>query len=201
MLSEKPMIEDKPVTPLQMVFVDLCTNGCVPITLAETMTRLYQASLKQEVTFFQKEALIGTIFYEVLKQEKVPRTLKEVSALTGIKIKAMMTILKKMFPQSGDLRPQEIVHRFCGKLGLMGVHAMRIERAVSDRRGQDATSPDTVCASIIYQYVKAQEIAIKTKSICDVCGVSRVSINRFLRRQHARPKTSRSETIPSQTLE
>ena len=165
-------------------FQDVCANSCAPLGFAEAMHDLYRTCLKTHcITLFQKDALIALSYYEVLKQHKIPRTLKEVSAITGVSCKQLMMMLKKVFPQSCPIQPCDIIQRFCAKLGLHGRQCIAIERDLASWTRQDASSPDTICAGVIYQYVRKHTLAIPMKEICEVCGVTRVSIHRYQKRQ------------------
>ena len=178
-----PLPEEISPDALTMSFVDLCQNGHVPVIYANDMSALFQTVIKnKEVSIHQKDILIAVCFYESLKRQFIPRTIKETAGLTGQSIKSIIALLRTVFPSSVDLKPYQVIARFCGKLGIHRRHAMKIEKSLAKYEQYNSVSPETIAAAVITMYCRDRALEPCISEISSVCGLSDTSIRRQIRR-------------------
>ncbi len=182
-VTEKNEKEEPCYDALTLVFADLCFNTHLSPIYALDMALLFKTVIEEkQITYLQKSTLIALCFSEVLKRENVPRTLKEISGVTGESLKSLGALMKEVFPNSPQVRPHQIVSRFCGKLDIHRRHAIKIEHELETLVQVNSVSPDTLAAAAIADYVKSNALGVKLTEIADVCGVTQVSIRRQLKR-------------------
>ncbi len=168
---------------LTMVFVDLCFNSNISPIFAQDMAALFKSVIENhQITYLQKSTLIALCFSEVMKRENAPRSLKEISGLTGEPLKSLVALMKEVFPRSIQVQPHQLVGRFCGKLNIHRRHAMQIEKKLTSLIQVNSVSPDTVAAAAITDHVRNNALGIQLQQISEVCGITQVSIRRQLRR-------------------
>ncbi len=125
--------------------------------------------------------LLATSVYVTLKKEGIPRTLREISAMTGVSHKHLTSLLKKHFPRDRPVQPQDLVMRFVCQLGLTRREALHINNIIWSRA--HSCNPATVVAGHIVQYLKQNNRTdITAKTVCTELGVSPVSVRRYLKR-------------------
>ncbi len=164
-------------------FLELLSRSHSSPIYAQDMVKLFEDTIRSnDISGAQKETLIAVCFYLVMKDQDIPRTLKEVSSISGQSTKTMTTLMKKVFPNMSQIQPHQIVQRFCGKLGIPRKLAMELESKLTDLKQIDAASPDTVVASEIARLVKHHSLGIMLKDIAQVAGIAPLTIRRHIKR-------------------
>lgn len=133
------------------------------------------------------EALVAAAIYASCRISGVPRTLEEMSNVTGMPRKvvaksygALARVLQLRVPQS---KPVDYISRFCSELGLgngVQAEARRILKEIDDVDGSLSLSPIGTSAAAIYLASLACGERRPQKAIARVAGVSEVTLrNRF----------------------
>ena len=133
------------------------------------------------------EALVAAATYSSCRINGVPRTLEELSGVTGLPRKviakaygALSRLLQLKVPQS---KPVDYISRFCSELGLgtgVQAEARRILKEIDDLDGSLSLSPVGTSAAAIYLASLACGERRPQKAIAKVAGVSEVTLrNRF----------------------
>lgn len=133
------------------------------------------------------EALVAAAVYASCRINGVPRTLEELSNVTGMPKKvvakaygALARTLQLRVPPS---KPADYISRFCSELGLgtgVQAEARRILKQIDDVDGSLSLSPIGTSAAAIYLASLACGERRPQKAIAKVAGVSEVTLrNRF----------------------
>ncbi len=133
------------------------------------------------------DALVAAAVYASCRINGVPRTLEELSEVTGITRKviakaygALSRTLQLRVPQS---KPSDYISRFCSELGLgtsVETEARKILKEIDDTDGSLSLSPVGTSAAVIYLASLACGERRPQKAIAKVAGVSEVTLrNRF----------------------
>jgi transcription initiation factor TFIIB len=133
------------------------------------------------------EALVAAAIYSACRMSGVPRTLEEISSVTGLTRKviakaygALSRLLQLRVPPS---KPADYISRFCSELELgtsVQTEARRILKQIDDVDGSLSLSPVGTSAAAIYLASLACGERRPQKAIAKVAGVSEVTLrNRF----------------------
>lgn len=131
----------------------------------------------------QRESLLALCLYETLKRQEIPRSLKEVCGLTGQRLTNLTLLLKKYFPYSKPIKPEDMVVRYCCRMGISRQDALQIEQGVqrSIKKNHSCT-PSTVIASHVVKYVQEHNLkGFPVYEICRAFSTSPISVRRFLK--------------------
>lgn len=125
-----------------------------------------------------KDSDICQVIYDMLIEEKIPFTLKEITSVSGVP----QTKIKPPTQNSSIciIEEKKILERCCSKLGLSYKDYTLIKRSLNNE--MSGFSPSTVIAAQIYKYCKRRQIKLKLKLITEVVGVSNMSVHRYLRK-------------------
>ncbi len=133
------------------------------------------------------DALVAAAVYASCRINGVPRTLEELSEVTGMTRKiiakaygALSRALQLRVPQS---KPADYISRFCSELGLgtsVEAEARKILKEIDDTDSSLSLSPVGTSAAVIYLASLACGERRPQKAIAKVAGVSEVTLrNRF----------------------
>lgn len=125
----------------------------------------------------QNEIFLSGIIYKTLIELNIPFTIKEISCVTGIKVK---NINKKKIDKKIDvviINTNEILERACSKLNLKFNDYTLIKEKI--KKMNNGFNPSTIIAGNIYVYCKENNKKLSMKDISNVTGISCMSIKRF----------------------
>lgn len=129
------------------------------------------------------DAIISACMYIACRQEGVPRTFKEICAVSKISKKdigrVFKLILKNLETNVELITTADFMSRFCSNLGLpssVQKAATYIARKASDMDLVPGRSPISVAAAAIYMASQASEVKKSPKDIGDIAGVAEVTI-------------------------
>jgi transcription initiation factor TFIIB len=129
------------------------------------------------------EAISAACLYIACRQEGVPRTFKEIVAVSTVSKKEIgrcfKLILKAHDTNVEIITTGDFMHRFCGTLGLprdVQKAATQIAKKAGDLDIVPGRSPISVAAAAIYMASQASEDRKSQKEIADIAGVADVTI-------------------------
>lgn len=129
------------------------------------------------------DAICSACMYIACRQEGVPRTLKEICAVSKVSKKEIgrvfKLILKTLETNVELITTGDFMSRFCSNLGLppkVQKAATHIARKAVDSYLVPGRSPVSVAAAAIYMASQASEDKKTQKEIGDIAGVAEVTI-------------------------
>ncbi|CAL8121728.1 unnamed protein product [Orchesella dallaii] len=139
------------------------------------------------------DAIASACLYIACRQEGVPRTFKEICAVSKISKKEIgrcfKLILKALDTSVELITTGDFMSRFCSNLGLpnsVQKAATAIARAAVDLDIVPGRSPISVAAAAIYMASQASEVKRSQKEIGDVAGVADVTIRQSYKLMYPR---------------
>jgi transcription initiation factor TFIIIB Brf1 subunit/transcription initiation factor TFIIB len=130
----------------------------------------------------KSESLLSGIIYKTLIELKIPFTLNDISGVTGINTKKIFKDEKKKEELKNIviIDSSEILERVCSKLNLTFSDYTLIKENI--KKSNNGFNPSTVISAHIYIYCKDKKIKILMKDICDITGISCMSIKRYIKK-------------------
>ena len=181
-----------------MIALMTISTMCDRINLTKSIRdRAYDLFMKvqigQNLTGHSNNAISAACLYTACRQEGVPRTFKEIVAVSSVSKKEIgrcfWQILKFHDTSREITRPGEFINRFCGSLCLqrdVQRAAANIAKKAIDLDLLPARSPISVAAASIYMASQASENKKSLKEIANIAGVGngtiRQSYNQMLPR-------------------
>jgi transcription initiation factor TFIIB len=142
------------------------------------------------------DAIASACLYLACRQEQVPRTFKEICAVSKISKKEIGRVFKlilKTLETSVELiTTGDFMSRFCSNLQLSNAiqkAATHIARKAVDQDLVPGRSPISVAAAAIYMASQASEDKKSAKDIGDIAGVAEVTIRQSYKLMY--PKASK----------
>jgi len=164
------------------------SNMCDRLNLPRTITDRTNTLFKmvhdgKSLRGRSNEAIAAACLYIACRQEGVPRTFKEIVAVSTVSKKEIgrcfKLILKAHDTNVDIITTGDFMHRFCGTLGLareVQKAATHIAKAAVDLDIVPGRSPISVAAAAIYMASQASEDKRNQKEIADIAGVADVTI-------------------------
>ena len=165
--------------------VDNCKNDASHNYISEILSKL-NVPLSLSNTVYSKidgnrlkDVDICQLIYDTLIERNIPFTLKEITSVSGIST-------KKIKPTTSTtsiciIEEKKVLERCCSKLGLSYKDYTVIKKSLDEKIG--GFGPSTVIAAQIYKFCKNNQIKLKLKHICEIVGVSTMSVHRYMRRK------------------
>ncbi|XP_040572334.1 transcription initiation factor IIB [Lepeophtheirus salmonis] len=163
-------------------------NMCDRINLPRTITDRANALFKmvhdgKSLKGRSNDAIASAALYIACRQEGVPRTFKEIVAVSTVNKKEIgrcfKLILKAHDTNVEIITTGDFMHRFCGALGLsrdVQKAATHIAKKSVDLDIVPGRSPISVAAAAIYMASQASSDRKTQKEIADIAGVADVTI-------------------------
>lgn len=163
---------------------NMCDRINLPRTINERASTLFKMvhdgrSLKGRAN----EAIASACLYIACRQEGVPRTFKEIVAVSTVSKKEIgrcfKLILKAHDTNVDIIQTGDFMHRFCGTLGLpreVQKAATHIAKRSVDLDIVPGRSPISVAAAAIYMASQASNDKKTQREIADIAGVADVTI-------------------------
>jgi len=164
------------------------SNMCDRINLPKTITDRANTLFKmvhdgRNLKGRANEAIASACLYIACRQEGVPRTFKEIVAVSTVSKKEIgrcfKLILKAHDTNVEIITTGDFMHRFCGTLGLnkdVQKAATCIAKKAVDFDIVPGRSPISVAAAAIYMASQASDDKRSQKEIADIAGVADVTI-------------------------
>lgn len=157
----------------------------LPRMIADRAKQLYKLVEDEGLTKGKvNDGIIAACIYVACRQEKVPRTFKEISALTLVSKKDIGRCYKMIAPllenRVSSVSMEDFMARFCSHLNLgMEVHrvAVHILKRVAELGVAAGKSPTSISAAGLFMATQLFPHARKSpKDIAFISGVSEVTI-------------------------
>ena len=156
----------------------LLNRAHLPPCFSHDVIQLYQAKASG-----YNDVLMVVCLGEILNNQGVPFSLKELSDLSGVGIRKLTSVQKKYFPFTHrPIKPSQMINRLGAKLGLNRRHCMKLQTWLEDleKRLCFTKNPLSVCAAILWRYNELQSLHLSFKMVSKICQVSDISIRRAL---------------------
>merc|ERR1719266_178101 len=162
------------------------SNMCDRINLPKTITDRANTLFKmvhdgRNLKGRANEAIASACLYIACRQEGVPRTFKEIVAVSTVSKKEIgrcfKLILKAHDTNVEIITTGDFMNRFCGTLGLtknVQKAATRIAKKAVDLDIVPGRSPISIAAAAIYMASQASNDKRSQKEIADIAGVADV---------------------------
>ena len=122
-----------------------------------------------------KTTLMACSIYITCKQNSVPRTMKEISSLTGCSIRQLGKYERIVSSQHFETTPTQYVDRFGSKLYLNYHQIKKIKLILQGVKFEKSFNPASIAASAIYKI----SVDVNIVDIENVSGVPRSTIKRI----------------------
>jgi len=129
------------------------------------------------------EAVAAACLYIACRKEQVPRTFKEICAVSKVSKKEIgrcfKLILRALETNLELITTSDFMSRFCSNLGLpqsVQIAATFIARKASEMDLVSGRSPISVAAAAIYMASQASNVKKSAKDIGEIAGVAEVTI-------------------------
>lgn len=160
----------------------------LPGDLRETTSLLYRKAAKRSLIKGRSiEELASAMLYITCRQYGIPRTLKEIAAVSRMPLKkirrAYLFLLHKLEIKLAPADPACYIPRFCSELGLRDVIRERAIKIVSEDKETIAAkgwTPTGTAAAAIYLASLLSGESVEVKDMAKVAGTTPVTIqNRY----------------------
>ncbi|KAI9226779.1 MAG: transcription initiation factor IIB [Piptocephalis tieghemiana] len=171
----------------------LCEAIQLPKRMSDAAKELYKRVEKEQyLKGKSNDAAIGACIYIACRQDAVPRTFKEIAALTKVPKRDLGRCFKLLQQHLGEhiqgTSGSDLMFRFCSKLKL-STQVRNAAVAISERAIELGTlagkSPVSIAAACIYMASGLLRDPRDTREIALVAGVSEVTIRNAYRSLYA----------------
>jgi transcription initiation factor TFIIB len=163
----------------------MCERVGLPRLIADRAKQLYKLVEDERLTRGKvNDGIVAACIYVACRQEKVPRTFKEISALTLVSKKDIGRCYKLLAPlletRVSSVSMDDFMARFCSHLGL-GMDVQRLAVVILQRVAAlgvaAGKSPTSIAAAGLFMTCQLLPQARKSpKDIAFISGVSEVTI-------------------------
>ena len=132
------------------------------------------------------QSLISYALYNALLLRDVPRSMREISAITGINTSALWKIQSEIQKVTCELRgknvsPVDLLERSCNYLNLSFCQMNEIKETLEKEKNYNY-NPATIVGGHIYKYSKDKKLNLSLKKVSQTVGISVMSIQRYVRK-------------------
>ncbi len=178
----------------------------LPGDLRETTSLLYRKAAKRSLIKGRSiEELASAMLYITCRQYGIPRTLKEIAAVSRMPLKkirrAYIFLLHKLEIKLAPADPVCYIPRFCSELGLSDVIRERAIKIVSEDKETIAAkgwTPTGTAAAAIYLASLLSGESVEGKDMAKVAGTTPVTIQK---RYNELARKSKLNTLSSHALQ
>lgn len=132
-----------------VIIYDICENGGIPKRTADIANTLF-SRLRNQFKKLNSKILQATAVYVSCKQDGYPRTLREISAISGVSTKQIGKYDSIINQKHYDITPDMYVNRFCSKLGKSFHFTKRAQNFAKDLYVKNKSNPISISATAIY---------------------------------------------------
>ena len=144
------------------------------ITQADSES-LYNNSVRKNPNI-QKLILLTCSLYIACKRNNCPRTMREISAVSGVDVKHIGQYEHLVCSQYYPTKPSDYVNRFGSKLELKYNQIQKINQELL-KVTKYTDNPISMCAAVIYKTM--QHLDIDLKQLEDITGIPSSTIKRI----------------------
>ncbi|KAK7580220.1 hypothetical protein V9T40_000849 [Parthenolecanium corni] len=156
----------------------------LPKTIVDRANYLFkQVHDTQKLRRRPHDILASACLYLACREEGVPRTFKEISAIGNVNMKKIsrcyMTLRELLDTNVDIIKSDDFMSRFCSKLGISHLiqrAATHIARQAEEMDVAAGKSPISIAAAAIYMASQASREKKNLKEIADVTGVAATTI-------------------------
>ncbi|PVU88184.1 hypothetical protein BB561_005980 [Smittium simulii] len=173
--------------------IGMCDAIDLPKSIGDVAKQLYkEVEDKKLLRGKSSESIIAACIFIACRQENVPRTFKEIFALTrvpkrdiGRVVKELQRLLKT---NVGGMSSEDLMSRFCSNLNL-GMDVQRLAGILSQKAKNlgnlAGKSPVSIAAACIYFVTYLLGTPCESKNISNTTGVSEVTIKNTYKQLYA----------------
>jgi len=149
----------------------------------EAMSLFKQVHESKQLRGRNNEAVATSCLFMACRKMKVPRTFKEICAVSNVSKKDIGKIFKKIVhilsTSVGNATGEDFMARFCYQLGIPKLEkiAKEISKKALDDNMVAGRSPVSIAAASIYMALLAMGIKKEKKDIGEVAGVAEGTLN------------------------
>lgn len=136
-----------------------------------------QCPTNERMTDLKKRVLMGISTYEVLNENDIPISIKDIACAIQVSTEDMFHYQKKPIA----INWEEMLSKYCTLLGVGYPDYVVINRRIKENKVLSGHNPITILGGYIYMYVKEQKLKISLKQISDTLSISGVSIQRYIK--------------------
>jgi transcription initiation factor TFIIB len=162
-------------------------NGGISPSIIDEAKMLYKQLSELTISRGEsREGLIASSIYMSCKNNKVPRSAKEIAKIFNLNITAMTRACKKFHEimkvnMNTSTTPDDFVLRFCSKLQMRD-NVIELCRYVIKKEEEFAiiseNAPPSIAAGYIYMVNVVCKLGYSKREISQVCDVSEITINK-----------------------
>lgn len=189
----------------------MCDRISLPTTIKDRANKLFkQVYESKSLRGRSNDAISAACLYISCRQEQVPRTFKEICAISRISKKeisrSFKLIIKNLETNVEVITSKDFMSRFCSNLSLpprVQQAATLIAKRAVDFDLVSGRSPISVAAAAIYMGSQASKDKKSQKEISDIAGVAEATIRQSYKEMLPRaaelfPENFNFVTLPSQ---
>lgn len=136
-----------------------------------------QCPTYDKITELKKRVLMGISIYEVLNENDIPVSIKDIAGVLQVTTEDMFHYQKKPIA----INWKEMLSKYCSLLGIAYPHYSVIKRRIKENKILSGHNPITILGGYIYIYVKECKLKISLKQISETLNISGVSIQRYIK--------------------
>jgi transcription initiation factor TFIIB len=160
--------------------------------IADIAKQLYKRTEEEKLLRGKStESITAVCIFIACRQVNVPRTFKEICALTRVPKKEIgrcfKTLVRNFETNVTTMASEDLMSRFCSMLGLqiqVQKTAVELIKRVKDLGTLAGKSPVSVAAACIYMVSHLYQQSKTTREIANVTGVSEVTIKNSYKQLH-----------------
>lgn len=134
---------------------------------------------KENITkLFKKNELVTYSLYKILKEMKIPRTLKELESCSGVSSKTIWKIESYFCEKTTPLKPIDLISSHYILADLNFDDFKTLQKMCQDI-GFVNYNPATTASFITHMYLKGKDSKMSLKNICSLFGSNYRSVNQL----------------------
>ena len=189
--EETKLASESAVNSYHLMLIDFCFNASVPLKLATAAYELYKQTRKdRDLTLITNNtrAHLFASMYVTLHNHGSSFTLREIAAHCNIDLRTLTRLTRTIYDQYMNIESyplaSNIIQRLCANLQIERKRTLQIFKNVQDFETKHCLglNPATVSAAFVHLYARSNMPDLTLKMICDMSGISTVSVKRFLNR-------------------
>lgn len=166
----------------------LVSHMNLPESVHEEVARLYEKAVDQALVRGRSmESVTAALLYAVARKQGTPRTLDEISEVSGIEKREIGRAYRYVARELGlrilPAKAQDYIPRFAGKLQLSGEVQAEARKLIDQAREKDLLSgkgPTGIAAASLYIAAVLKGEKRTQREVADIVGVTEVTIrNRY----------------------
>jgi transcription initiation factor TFIIB len=160
----------------------------LPNDIKEATSVLYRKAAKRNMIKGRSiEELVSAMLYITCREYEVPRTLKEITAVSRMPLRKIrrtyIFLVRELEIKLAPADPARYIPRFCSKLGLSDTISVRALELLKEEAGMAAAKgwgPTGTAAAVIYLAASFSDAPVGEKELAKVAGTSPITIrNRY----------------------